>query len=69
MRSTRLDLFIQFLLGVGLIVSGILLIRVNRTAAAFGSGIDPVTAGKIYHARMEATETLLSSGELDPDGQ
>jgi len=48
-----------------MLVAAALMIRVHRLEANdVLPGINPDTAGTIYHDRMEATETMLANGVL-----
>jgi len=64
-HNTRLSFIVQFLFGLGMLVAAALMIRVHRLEANdVLPGINPDTAGTIYHDRMEATETMLANGVL-----
>jgi len=66
MLSTRLGRIVQFLFACGLLVTAFMVLRLHRVQAAdLGPTVDPERAAQTYVQRIDATENLLETGELE----
>ena len=66
MADSRLGWLVSVLIGCVLVAGVVLAFRMSRVNAdEFAPQVVPEEAGKIYHERMHATETLLEDGFLE----
>ncbi len=70
MLSTRLGRIVQFLFACGILMTAMLMLRIHRAQAeVLGPAIDPERATRTYIERMDATERMLESGQLEVSGR
>jgi hypothetical protein len=70
MLSTRLGRLMQFLFACGILVTAFMMLRLHRVEAAdLGPTVDPERATQTYVERIDATEMLLQTEQLEISGQ